>query len=513
MTIQVTLQLEPLGQTIAVERGTSLRSVLHGYGVEFPCGGRGRCARCRIRQVGGSLPVTDAQLEILTPGELAQGWRLACRCTAETDAILEIDQWETVILADHSSFEFAPRPGLGIAVDLGTTTIVGQLLDRSSGRVLAVRTRVNPQAVHGSDIMSRIQVAIEGRQAELTDELRRAVGALCSRLITSANLDSPATLDTVVIVGNTVMHHLFCGIDLAPLAHAPFEPVDDGLHRFRAAELGWTLGGNPLACFLPCLGGFVGSDVLAGVLATNMLRSTTAAVLVDLGTNGEIVVGNCERMLCASTAAGPAFEAGRISMGMLATTGAISEVTVEDGRLRSWTIGNVAPRGICGSGLVDAVAAGLDLGLIEPSGRLANGGAPLELAPQIAVTQNDIRQLQLAKAAIASGMRLLRQRFGLEERDRVPIYLAGAFGNYINRANARRIGLIDAPEDSIQPAGNTALLGAKMALFASDPDENSFDSVRQRIKHLPLASDTAFHEAYVDELGFPTHCPGALQST
>jgi uncharacterized 2Fe-2S/4Fe-4S cluster protein (DUF4445 family) len=504
MSDRVTLTLEPLGKTIEVDRGTSLRSVLHAYGVEFPCGGRGRCAGCRIRQVGGSLPVTGDQADILTPAELAQGWRLACRCSAENDATLEVDQWETVILADHSTFQFTPRSGLGIAVDLGTTTIVAQLLDLRSGRVLAVRTAVNPQTIHGSDVMSRIQCAIEGRQADLTDEIRRAVGALCSRLMASAKLDGTAGLDSVVIVGNSVMHHLFCAIDLAPLSRAPFEPVDKGPHRFRADDLGWTLGGDPIVRFLPCLGGFVGSDILCGVLATKMHLSTTAIVLVDLGTNGEIVVGHRERMLCASTAAGPAFEGGRISKGMRATTGAISEVAAEGGRLHCRVIGNVAPRGICGSGLVDAVAAGLDLGLIEKSGRLANGGHPIELGPHVTLTQNDIRQLQLAKAAIAAGIRLLRQRFGREACDPVPIYLAGAFGNYVNRTSARRIGLIDAPEDTIEPAGNTALLGAKMALFASDPDADAFRDLRSRIEHLPLAADPAFHQTYVEELGFPT---------
>lgn len=186
MSDRVTLTLEPLGKTIEVDRGTSLRSVLHAYGVEFPCGGRGRCAGCRIRQVGGSLPVTGDQADILTPDELAQGWRLACRCSAENDATLDVDQWETVILADHSTFRFTPRSGLGSAVDLGTTTIVAQLLDLRSGRVLAVRTAVNPQTIHGSDVMSWIQCAIEGRQADLTDEIRRAVGTLCSRLMVRA---------------------------------------------------------------------------------------------------------------------------------------------------------------------------------------------------------------------------------------------------------------------------------------------------------------------------------------
>ena len=291
------------------------------------------------------------------------------------------------------------------------------------------------------------------------------------------------------------MHHLFCGIDVVPLARWPFETAETGPRCFRALALGWPLAGDPTVRFLPCLGGFVGSDILCGILATKMRQSATPLMLVDLGTNGEIVIGNRERMLCASTAAGPAFEGGRIAMGMRATTGAIGEVTIEAGALRCRVIGNGAPRGLCGSGLVDAVAAGLDLGLIHPSGRLANGGRPLALAPPVRLVQNDIRQLQLAKAAIAAGIRILRARFGATA-SAPPLYLAGAFGNYVNRSSARRIGLLDAPDERIEPAGNTALLGAKMALCRERRrcGRRAFQALRARIEHVPLAADPAFQE-------------------
>ena len=165
MSDLVKIELRPLGQTVEVERGASLRSTLHPYGVEFPCGGQGRCAGCRVKVSGGFLPVTADEAQILTSEQLAEGWRLACRSRAESNVILEIEQWETVILADHSSFEFTPRNGLGIAVDLGTTTIVAQLLELDSGEVLGVRTGLNPHTVHGSDVMSRIQIAIEPDRA------------------------------------------------------------------------------------------------------------------------------------------------------------------------------------------------------------------------------------------------------------------------------------------------------------------------------------------------------------
>jgi uncharacterized 2Fe-2S/4Fe-4S cluster protein (DUF4445 family) len=505
MTDLVKISLQPLGKTIEVERGTSLRSVLHAYGVEFPCGGRGRCSGCRVRQIGGSLPVTADQAEVLTRAELAAGWRLACRYTAESDITLDIGQWEAVILADHSHFEFTPREGLGIAVDLGTTTIVAQLLDLQSGRVLAVRSAINPQTIHGSDVMSRIQVALDGGQAQLVEELRHGLGTLLSELVSAAALEArpPGALPlaTVVIAGNTVMHHFFCGLDVAPLSCWPFETAETGPRCFRARELEWALPGNPTVRFLPCLGSFVGRDILCGILATKMDQSAAPLALVDLGTNGEIVIGNRERMLCASTAAGPAFEGGRISMGMRATTGAISEVLSEGGTLRCRVIGDVTPRGICGSGLVDAVAAGLDLGLIHPNGRLA-GDRRLELSAPVSLVQNDIRQLQLAKAAIAAGIRIVRARCGGAGATEVPVYLAGAFGNYVNRTSARRIGLLDAPDERIEPAGNTALLGAKMVLFANHADDD-FRALRERITHFSLAAAPEFETMYVDALGFP----------
>lgn len=501
----VKIELQPLGQTIEVERGTAFRDVLHAYGIEFPCGGHGRCMGCRIRCIAGALSATNEQADMLTPAEIADGWRLACCCTAENDVTLQIGQWETVVLADHSPFAFTPRPGLGIAVDLGTTTVVAQLLDLQSGRLLAVRSGINPHTIYGSDVMSRIQAAVEGGQgAKLADELRSGLGALLGELV--ASREAPAVpLDTVVIAGNTVMHHLFCGIDVEPLSRCPFETEETGPRRFRANELGWDLDGNPLVRFLPCLGSFVGSDTLCGIVATKMQESETPIILVDLGTNGEIVVGNRERMFCASTAAGPAFEGGGIRMGMRATTGAISEVSIEEGGFRCRVLGGAAPRGICGSGLVDAVAAGLDLGLIHANGRLAHAGRPLELMPPVTLVQNDIRQLQLAKAAIAAGLRILRQRFDGKASRAAPLYLAGAFGNYVNCTSARRIGLLDVPPESVESAGNTALLGAKLALFANDPEDDDFLAIRKRVEHVSLATDRDFQKTYLEATAFPAH--------
>jgi len=499
MSDLVSIELQPQGKRLEVRRGTPLREVLFAYGVEFPCGGRGRCRRCRVKVLSGALAPTPEERNVLAAEELAEGWRLSCRALAQSDLTLEIAQWEAPILADESPFEFTPGEGCGIAVDLGTTTLVAQLLDLESGAVLGVRSGLNPQAGYGADIMSRIQVGLSAEGGRRLGELiRTGIGRLVQDLLPAAR----GPIGRAVIVGNTAMHHLFCGVDVEPLSHVPFETANDGLMRFRAAELGWQVAGEPRVEFLPCLGGFVGSDILAGILATRMHESPELLGLIDLGTNGEIVFGARERILCASTAAGPAFEGGRIKMGMQAATGAISEVNVVEGQLHCRVLGGAAPRGICGSGLVDAVAAGLELGLISPAGRLCNGESSFTVCSPVALTQRDIRELQLAKGAIAAGVRIVLDLLGASAGDVRRLYLAGAFGNYINRASARRIGLIDFPEEKVHPAGNTALLGAKLALFGTP-----FAHVRDRVEHLSLAADPRFQEIYVEEMAFPAPIP------
>lgn len=503
--IMPTLTLKPTNVQIPVALGAPLRDVLFEQGVEFPCGGHGRCRGCKVRLLAGDAPVNDAQRSHLRPAELEHGWRLACQCSMNGDLTLELRQWDAAILSDDAAFHFTPGEGLGVAVDLGTTTVVAQLLDLQTSQVLAVRTALNSQARHGADVMSRVSFAVADQgQALLTQLIRDQIGKLIRDLVFAAQADASA-IHSVVIVGNTVMHHLFCGVDVEPLSHVPFAPVDDGLVVLAAEQLGWHLASDAQVRFLPCLGGFVGSDILAGIIATRLHRSDEIVGLVDLGTNGEIVIGTAAGLLCASTAAGPAFEGARIAMGMRAATGAISEVLLveSDGErtIDCRVLGNVTPSGICGSGLVDAVACGLDLKAIRPSGRLASGEEWLLQSP-VSITQTDIRQLQLAKGAIAAGIRILLAQMGATPADLTRLYLAGAFGNYINRASAQRIGLLPFPPDRVQASGNTALLGAKMALFAGD-DLAQYAAIRAMTRHVSLNEDPQFMDVYVEEMAFP----------
>ena len=499
------------------ERGAPLQDFLFRSGVEFPCGGRGRCKGCKIKVVAGSLPISAEDQERLSPSELAQGWRLACRAHAESNLRIDLAQWEAPILTDDSCFAFTPRTGFGVAIDLGTTTIVAQLLDLQTGRVLAVQTALNAQARHGADIMSRVEFATLSRGQPLLEKLiRDQIGGLLRALLASAgsaearhansrsdrSTQNELSLESIVLVGNTTMHHLFCGLSVDVLACHPFEPAHPGLQRFAAEALGWDLAGKPVVYFLPCLGGFVGSDILAGVVATRLQERESLAMLIDLGTNGEIVLGNRERLLCAGTAAGPAFEGARIAMGMRAATGAISEVGIQDGRVECRVLGDSAPRGICGSGLVDAAAVGLDLGWILPNGRLAKS-QELVLVPPVSLVQRDIRELQLAKGAIAAGAQVLLEQWGANAKDVEQVFLAGAFGNYVNQANARRIGLIEFDSEKIVQAGNTALLGAKLALFSHPQDDISYPGILHRTRHVSLNEAPRFQEIYADKMGFP----------
>ena len=498
MTEKARVELSPLGASFAADVGSSLESALVAYGIEFPCGGGGTCRGCRVRVIKGTLAISPEMKRAFTRDELADGWRLACRARVEGPLTLEVAQWAQPVLGDDSRLVVEPADGTGIAIDLGTTTLVVQLVELTTGNVLAVKTALNPQAAHGADLMSRISFALDGGAQVLADAIRTTLGDMI------AELPGRSSVRTVMLVGNTVMHHLFCGIDVEPLARFPFLPMTDGEQVFEPGTLGWDLPQRATVHFLPCLGGLVGSDVLAGVMASGIADKGGLCALIDLGTNGEIVVGNADRLLCASTAAGPAFEGGRIRMGMRAATGAIAHVAVRDGHLACRVLGGGEARGICGSGLVDAAAAALELGAVAANGRLTGGAKDFPLLAGVSITQADIRELQLAKAAIAAGLRILTAHWGAGLGDLDTVYLAGAFGNYLNVASARRIGLIEVDPARVKPVGNTALRGVKMHLLKPSQRDLRITAIRARTEHLSLAADPDFQEIFVDCLGFPT---------
>jgi uncharacterized 2Fe-2S/4Fe-4S cluster protein (DUF4445 family) len=448
--------------------------------VEFPCGGESACGGCKVRVLEGEVPVTPAMRDALSELEIRQGWRLACCASAAARVVVEVEQWSLRVLTDEARVPIEPRPGLGAVIDLGTTTLVVQVVDLATGSVLRVETALNPQARYGADVMSRLQYDLR-QPGELGRVIRQALGSMLG-------VDP---LREVLLAGNTAMHHLFCGLDVEPLTHAPFVSPTLGACRFSDGELGWP---GP-AVFLPCLGGFVGSDLLAGIVATGLDERERPCALFDIGTNGEVVVGSAQGIVCASTAAGPAFEGGRIGVGMRAGTGAIDSVHVRDGGLECHVIGGGAARGVCGSGLVDAAACGVELGLIRANGRLTSADKRLPLAGGIALVQSDIRELQLAKGAMAAGLRMLAGG-GVEK-----LHLAGAFGNYIRQGSARAIGLL--PEDlPVEPVGNSALRGARALLLAPSSRQARLQKIAGLARHVELASDPDFQYLFAGMMAF-----------
>lgn len=495
-TIRLTLQ--PAGLSLDVPRGAALLDALVRHGCETPCGGFGICGGCRVRVVAGALPITAADRQMLTPAELAEGWRLGCAARAEGDVALAIGGAALAVLGDAAAVGGGRRQGLGVAVDLGTTTLAAQSVDLATGAPLGSVSALNAQTAFGADVMSRVRAAL--LDARPTQAIRAQIGQMVGQLVGGRERE----LADVAIVGNTVMHHLFAGLSVRPLASVPFRSPTLGEQRFVPSELGWYgFADQPLVRVLPCLGGFVGADILAGIVAVGLGEQDGLQALIDLGTNGEIVLGNRDRILVASTAAGTAFEAGSIAMGMRAVAGAISRVTVgASGRFECAVIGGGEARGLCGSGIVGAVAAGLEIGAIRPNGRLA-GGKTLPVAGVVHLTQADVRELQLAKAAIAAGLRILLKHWGARVGDVERLSLAGAFGNYVDPLSAARIGLLEVAADRVVPAGNTALRGAKMLLGCDDYP------VLGLVSHVSLAADPEFEETFVACMKFPSNeAPG-----
>ena len=490
----VTVRLEPLGKEIHTQKTTPLIDILHEFGVEFPCGGKGTCGKCTVRLLEGTIEPNNFHKKKLTSLNLPSDRRLACQSTCESDIVIEVGQFENIIQADETTFEFEPGDGLGVAVDLGTTTLVTQLLDLHTAKVLGVETALNPQGKYGSDLISRLEYGLSNGTADLREMIREAIGEMVGQMIEDRN----EVLERVVIVGNTVMQHFFCGSDIKPLSFYPFESTDLGLKRYTSAQLGWRVPCNEIS-FYPSIGSFVGSDILAGILSTGMHQREEISVLIDLGTNGEIVVGNKNQLLCASTAAGPAFEGARISMGMLATTGAISSIDIGSEGWDCRVIGNVEPEGICGSGLIDAVWVLLEGGFLGEYGEILSGAQEIPLAGPVVLTQKDIQEFQLAKAAIAAGLEILMNRLGLVYEDISSLYIAGAFGNYINLENVRGTGMLRFGTDRMHKLGNTALMGAKMLLF-SDPTVT--ESILSLVSHVNLESEPHFQDLYVNHMRF-----------
>jgi len=491
-----TIRLHPLGKVLEVNNQTPLIDVLHEYGVEFPCGGRGTCGKCTIKLLEGEINTDEANQKAINKRGLSNDYRFACLSKCSSNITINIDQFNHLILADESEFNFVPQDGFGVAIDLGTTTVVAQLIDLTSARVLAVETMLNPQVKFGADQITRIQSCLDGCASEMCLIIRAAVGTLIELMLRKHEVE----IRKVMLVGNSVMQLIFSNGDVSPLSMYPFHSDSIGMKTYDPKELGWDFHVSEQVKFLPCIESFVGSDILAGIVATNLYQKEKYSALIDLGTNGEIVVGNKNQIVCASTAAGPAFEGASIFMGMRAVTGAIASLTLINSKIDCSVIGNTEPKGICGSALIDAIAILRKLDLIGMFGEINSGETQVQIAGNVFLTQKDIQEFQLAKAAIAAGLKILITKLSIELNDIEKIYIAGGFGNYITIDNVISTGMLECEKDVIQKMGNTALLGAKMLLF-SKPE--ILDEILLKTKHINLEGESDFQDIYVDKMIFP----------
>jgi uncharacterized 2Fe-2S/4Fe-4S cluster protein (DUF4445 family) len=442
----------------------------------------------------------------------------------------------TAVISDQQLIAVEPGDSsggiFGLAFDIGTTTLMSSLIDLSSGAVLAVTAATNPQNVFGSDVVSRITHA--SKSPEYLTALQQKVIETLNIMIAGLSAQTGVRTDEIyeaVVVGNTTMSHLFLGIDPAHLALAPFIPAFQKALELDAADLGLAMNRFGRVTVLPNIAGYVGSDTVGVILATDLDRRSDPCLAVDIGTNGELVLAANGRILACSTAAGPAFEGAQIRYGMRAADGAIEAVDIYNDDLKLQVIGGLKAHGICGSGLIDAAAALLKAGAIEPSGRLVNpetdalklpasirqrirrgaGGFEFILADasqtstgsDLVLTQGDLRELQLAKGAICAGFKVLLREAGITSEDVECVLLAGAFGNYIRVESALAIGLLPAlPPEKIIPVGNAAGDGACMALISKSVRRRAF-ALPKRVEHVELSTRQDFQEEFINALAFP----------
>ncbi|OIN97149.1 hypothetical protein AUJ66_04205 [Candidatus Desantisbacteria bacterium CG1_02_38_46] len=416
----------------------------------------------------------------------------------------------------------------GVAFDIGTTTLVGTLLDLSTGKDIAVSSRMNPQVIYGDDVISRINYVINNEKGlqELHDRLVETMNEMIGELAQAANIKRE-NIYKITVAGNSTMQHLFLNITPESLGSIPFVPVlKEGL-EVKAKRMGIEINPDGMAFVLPNIAGFVGGDTVAVMLATQLYKGKKLMLAIDIGTNGEIVLGNEDRLISASTAAGPAFEGARIGQGMRASTGAIEKVVISDD-VSVNVIDNAPPIGICGTGLIDAVAEMLKYGIIDESGRILsksslNGRVPAEIlkriverdgsnnfilveesesCPPIFITQRDVRELQLAKGAIYAGIKILESELGIGDDDIDEVLLAGAFGNFIRRENARAIGLIpDLPLEKIKFIGNAASSGAKLVLL-SENLRLKVEEISKNTEYIELSNRIDFQDEFASAMFF-----------
>ncbi len=497
--MQLEIRTENATDKIEVTKGDKLLEVLTrlGYDVNAVCGGNGSCYKCKVRIVKPYIEPTARELAAISDEAINAGIRLACGITLEEDTEVEILQSEKMQVLESAQLNTSEAQKSGkvhVAVDIGTTTVVVALIDEK-GTVIGSIGEKNKQAAFGADVIARVKAVVNGKLAELQSVIIKQVNAMLKEFTALHDIQ---TISDISVAGNTAMLHLLYGRDCAGLGHFPYEA------DFLASQTedGATLGFDfyvPIRS-LPCIASFAGADLTAGIVS-QWRESEQYTLLIDLGTNAEIALFNADKIFASSAAAGPAFEGASIKQGMGAVTGAICSYELVNGNGRVRTIGNKLPVGICGSGLIDIAAELLKNNLLEDTG-LLHTGKSFELCEEVSIFAQDIRELQLAKAAIAAAIDMLIISAGLCANDIDRVLISGGFGSYINPGNAALIGLFPAElRKKTAAVGNSSLAGCiECAAF---PQKKALaEKIAANAKYLDLASSVEFAQRYVEHMMF-----------
>ena len=483
-----------------------------GIEFDFPCAGNHTCGKCRVKVSGEFCPAQPSELAMLSDEDIKNGMRMACFANVSGPVTVEIPETGRQQIATDGfgtlrvSSPMMEEGCCGAAIDIGTTTLVCKVYD-SSGVLVGVESELNAQQAFGADVISRINYGIQNGNEKVHEAIVGQIEKMLSRIAARAGIGR-AKITHAVVTGNTTMMHFFAGLDPKGIGFVPFIPQSLFNTEHRDVLDGIT------AYIPPCVSAYVGADLVCCVLASGMYKKSDTSLIIDIGTNGEMALMRDGLLHCCSTAAGPAFEGAGISHGMVAAAGAISHVRCEDGRVIADTIDNAAPKGICGSGVVDTIAVLIEQSAILPGGRICRDDSPLaEMIDDeesaftfpgcpVAVTQGDIRQIQLAKAAISAGVKTLFQACDLTEEAMDVLCLCGGFGSFLNLAAAETIGLI--PENSRERTlvlGNGAIMGAAMLLLDADA-RNELGAIISAARYIELSGNDDFMDNYVEAMSF-----------
>lgn len=513
-----------------------------GVNIDGNCAGKGTCGKCRVRLVSGECaPACGVHASHeLSEEDKAAGWILACTNVLKTDAVIEVPETDTtasrkkklIHLPEGFCADKGNKNAVGVAVDIGTTTVVTSFWDIETGEMIDVDAMTNPQGAYGADVISRISFATENENG-LSTLHEKVIGAINSSAenFCHRNNRNVEDIKKYAVVGNTTMSHLFLNIDPSSLAVAPFVPAFEGEVKTSSEKVGLIGASDAEVIVVPNIAGHVGSDITAGIITTDLMDRDKGHLFIDIGTNGEIVLSAKGRITACSTAAGPAFEGSSIKYGMRAASGAIERVSISDEGVKISVIGDIKPIGICGSGIIDAVGELIRTGVVDKSGRLlgsdrlAKKGVSEKIlanieenqdakgndfvlfrgeTPQenVYITQKDIREVQLAKAAISAGISIMMEEIGITKDDIEKVSIAGAFGNYIRNESAVNMGILPRVDvERIKAIGNSAGVGAAMVLLSIE-SENEALKVSREVEHIDLAEKKNFQDEYLKGMRF-----------